>query len=647
MAQQQEIVQSVKLPLFGPEIGYQSTLDDVRNSPQDQLFTNCYPLVNKSPLQDDAGEVRIYSRPGFKNPLEGNNSLLTHLGGTTVAGTASVKAALGIRGLPYECIVLVYSVIDTAVHYLKVIAYRPDVAAPNDAILIGTVNITSYNLDMTTSDVHLTQITNGAGLIGVAMVFHPKAYTTSTSTNSDAYYAITTGSPPAFVAAPGAGSLAAISDGDFPTNTPAKGLVGPLQQLNNVHYVMATDGYIYGSYPSLTGPAFNPDITTWDAAGYTYTGQNLDGGAGLQRYKNHLLAFGQTSCEFFNDEAIAQPSLPIRRTQQAYFKIGLLSAKAICTMDDELYWVGVSGDTNQIALYKLSGYTPEVLSTVKIHNLLRNYKAVFGNNDTSAVNLQVINLNGSRHIVTNIQVQQPTSSDLSAGEAPENQTLYGGLCYCLESNAWWVMAFDNSGVSIADGRPSLFNAITHTGSEIMQWCWIQINTTGTGGYNYGLHPCKMSRINDLSGYYQYDSFRCSSTTGPVIIDSWTIPVKFTTNTYDFGTGDRKTINRLRLIMRTPATDQSDEAESSPLELLNDAGLTLSCSVFKDRKADNTITATAQDLTYTHNLQTLIDNPSFNWNNLGTFRKIKFAVECNTYMALQFLAFEANVRKANH
>jgi hypothetical protein len=99
-------------------------------------------------------------------------------------------------------------------------------------------------------------------------------------------------------------------------------------------------------------------------------------------------------------------------------------------------------------------------------------------------------------------------------------------------------------------------------------------------------------------------------------------------------------------MRIPRTDDS-EALGAPLSILNDAGQTLSCGVYKDRAADNLVTGFSPVISYTHNLQTLIDNPTLNWNNLGTFRKIKFVIQVNTYTPIQFLSLDATVRKAQH
>jgi hypothetical protein len=209
------------------------------------------------------------------------------------------------------------------------------------------------------------------------------------------------------------------------------------------------------------------------------------------------------------------------------------------------------------------------------------------------------------------------------------------------------MAFDYNYRSVADTTATVFNAVTHTGFTVVQWCFVQMNGAfGGAGYNYGLHPCQMFSYANNSQYYYYDEFRVGCSTGPVIKDAYTIPIAFTTNTIDFDTGDRKTMNRLRLTMRTPIVDGS-EAQPEPLPTLNNAGMSLVCSVFKDRKADALGSGTTADITYTHNMQTLIDNPSFNWSNLGTFRKIKFMLECNSYIPLQFQYLEANVRVAAH
>lgn len=632
----QQDVQTIRLPLVGSENPGTYFGSDAGYWP-DQSFVNCFPLVGKNPVQDDSGDVRIVSRANFNYPEETITNLNTILGAGYL--NAVPKAVLGMKGVGNNTIILVaYTTITGANYELRVVDYRPG-TGPTGATLVLTVNLTSYGLSDFNCDVHLTQISHST-YQGFAVSFHPEAYASSTTANSDVYYSwITNPASAATWTWSGGAGGGAIAAAGFPTNTPAKGIVGPVQQLNNVHYIMTVDGFIYGSYPSTTSP-FNPDITTWNTSGNTASYQNPDGGAGLIRYKHHLLAFGQNSCEFFNDEGIAQPSLPIRRTQQAFLKVGLLNAKSICIVNDDLYWLGISGDTGQLGLYRLSGYTAELISSVKINNKLNDRAAYSGM-------LTVMSMHGSTHLLTHV-LSRPMLAwgGTDVDERPENNYLTGQLVYCIDSKVWWTLAFDHQYKDGSYRTPQIYVAQASTGYAPYQYVWVTLGNS-INSYNYSLHCCSLFSYYTMGDYYCYDQFRRDNTNTPILKESWTIPIQWTTNSFDFGTNNRKLLRRARLIMRIPNTDTSEASSDAVIPILNNYGQNLTLSVYKDRKADefnNNATAT---MTYEIALETLIDNPSMNMNNLGHCRKVKFACCTNTYQKLEFLALDVTMTMAEH
>jgi hypothetical protein len=606
----------VQIPLYSTEEAYQAPYNSLnRQSSDRQVLVNMFPVISKDPVRPDEGQMRLLSRPAFNNPNTGNSDLNTHL---TVGKSAPI-AVLGMRSTATEVIIAAYPDYSAPNYFLRIIQYRPGVSN----ILIGSINLTTLGMTTLECVCHLSEISH-LGAPALAITVHP-ARAKSTASNSDGFYAVTTAGY--FTAA----SLQTITDADFPTNaTYTKGITGPIIQLNNVHYVMTSDGFISGSYPQDTGLLY-PDIATWNTYGITTASQDPDGGVALVRYKHHLIAFGTGSMEFFNDEGQAKPALPILRTQQAYTKVGLANSKAWCIIDDDLYWIGNSMDTGSLGLYRMSGYTPELISSVPHSHQMSTGARYWAE-------LYPFYTMGTTHIVTNWEAYPNIDATGSMGtEVPDNVSLFGSWVYCATSKTWWVLAFEftewqGGGFSIGLDCPQIRIAVTSSSTGTNRWIWV----IGDDAVDtIGMHPCKLSE-----GYEAYggslDTFR-ESNSGVSL--SYRIPVAVRTNRLQFNSLNRKTIHKMKIQCMYPSTRST---------LLTTEAYNIYVQVWKDLEIDKwDDAANAPSVTRVLDLEQTAYNPFLTMYNFGTARNYTLQILASLTENLELGHLETTLSLADH
>jgi hypothetical protein len=147
--------------------------------------------------------------------------------------------------------------------------------------------------------------------------------------------------------------------------------------LDGTYYVMTPDGAIYGS-------AIN-DPTSWSALNVIQCQAEPDGGVGLFRTLNLVVAFNSTSTEFFYNagNAVGSPLLPYT---SAFIEVGCAQAYSVAQTDNTLYFMGVTKQKGR-GIYRLNGTSPEYISTPFIDRILNN-------DDLSSVNSIVIRIAG-------------------------------------------------------------------------------------------------------------------------------------------------------------------------------------------------------------------------------------------------------------
>lgn len=144
-------------------------------------------------------------------------------------------------------------------------------------------------------------------------------------------------------------TLTQITSSNYPSAT----AVGQFVSLDGYLFVITSDGKIYNS--DLGSP------TSWNSTSFIQCNISTDGGIGLAKYKNQIVAFNSSSIEFFYNAANATGSPLSRNEQAAILGIGCINAKTIVEIQDSLFWIAPAGAGKGI--YTLDGFKAKKVST--------------------------------------------------------------------------------------------------------------------------------------------------------------------------------------------------------------------------------------------------------------------------------------------
>jgi len=106
------------------------------------------------------------------------------------------------------------------------------------------------------------------------------------------------------------------------------------------------------------------DPTSWGALDYLSFEQTTDTLVGIVKHLNYLVAFGQTSTQFYYDNANPVGS-PLSVSQSYTSEVGCASGDSIVSTDNTVLWVGTS-KTYGRAVYLMDGVSPVKVSTDNI-----------------------------------------------------------------------------------------------------------------------------------------------------------------------------------------------------------------------------------------------------------------------------------------
>lgn len=374
---------------------------------QGQEFINCIPQVEQNSITKE-GTIVVTKRPGLAYV---STSVLVD---GQITGNMTPKDHITMTMLQD---VNVLAVFDHADSKIKILAVRPANGTIYKVGEISGCNVKDYcfltELQITTSSIPYLAV----------------VWTKYDKSASKAYYAASSGG-----VLP-ASTLTQITDTDFPDQqTPAKVCTGRFVQLDLTTYIMTTDGYIYNSDLN--------SITAWNTLGNLQAYNYPDRGIGLIRYKNHIVAMGEASMEFYSDIGQPSPKSPLGRTDQAFIKFGCVDPKCMINIDDNLYWIAASGNVTD-GVWKLEGYTP-----VKISNAKRDMQIANAyNQDDNSYNmyLRSIVTNGVTNLLitgmigyANVPYKSLNTTGMTdAFSTSTSDAVYTTLCYCIDSGAWW------------------------------------------------------------------------------------------------------------------------------------------------------------------------------------------------------------------
>lgn len=146
-----------------------------------------------------------------------------------------------------------------------------------------------------------------------------------------------------------------IVDTDYPAVT-----VPGVVFLDGYFFVMTPDGEIHNS--ALEDP------TSWSALDFITAEMEPDAGVALAKHLNYIVAFGESTTEFFFDAANATGS-PLQRVENAFMFYGCASGHSVVHMNNTLVWMSQTlQQGRQIAV--MNGFAPQIISTPFVERIL-------------------------------------------------------------------------------------------------------------------------------------------------------------------------------------------------------------------------------------------------------------------------------------
>jgi hypothetical protein len=602
----QESQEIIRIPLgAADESRIQSgriTISNTQFGTFDQVYVNCFPVVYKDPLRNDTSTVKLVSRYGINYVGGVPNTPDTAF---TNPNTTSPVAMQSLTMLP-DCVIIAFW--DSTDEEVLIYEYNFRTAGYQ---LVTTITGFTGSPNVWITEINVNNVCNIAVVV-------------DNGTVSEAWN----------IADVGTGTLVGgtvaqyTGGGNFPTElaTPLR-IIGPMLQMNTYVFALASDGYIYNC--ELSGSA--PDLSTWNVLGKVEVSSQPDGPVRMIRYKHHILVLGSSSIEFFNfDSTITAPASPLAATNQAYINFGCVGTNAAIVVDDTLFWVAASKD-GALGLWRLDGYSPVQLSG--------NFNSVYLQLQGGDINLQVIQMHGQRHLITNA-TNQTSYGWLPYTDAfsPTNATLTGIACYCIDTGVWWQWAFEDPATV---GYELLVTRCIYTNGQVI------VPVSNYGHVPIAL-PTPFERADSYSGY---DAFNVKST---ATIAYFRIPYLFMTNTYDFETSHRKTIHRIKLLGDIFHT----YPPSAGLAISPFYGEAVSLWLIATRMDQANYNPAHYDMREINVRDPVTDDTSdtlpqytkqyeFRENRFGHGRRWKFGFAGNFFSPFRFDALEVTVQKGAH
>ncbi len=433
---------TIRIPL----VGSLTNRNDRPPSTKDQQFINCFPEVVRNPITGQ-GKVYLNKRTGFS------------FSSTFVSGGVGSYGSVLWTGNSAAISPPVVSFYDSGFSRTSVWD------AQGSGTQIGG-NIANTNACLSLSE---TMVSTTSNLVGY--------FVDSGTSLIEAWFF------------PQGGAWTQITDADFPPN------IGTPEPLATASGPVHMDGYMF--VMTNNGKIWNSDINSvsaWTASSYITAQASPDGGMGLARYRNLIVAFGKNSVEFFENRGNATGS-PLSSIPSATIRVGCVQFnkvyRSILNVGDTVYWIGVETGSHRIGIYRLNGYQAEKVSTPFIDKIL---------NDNSQ-NLILgfagaMTMHGQTHIY------------MFSG------SLNYSYVFCPDTNIWWInLTLDNQ------------QPLSIVGSNI--------SDTSSGLYSYYVNNQNAQVASTLQGSFTDDA------------QAYTMTVR--TDNIDHGTMNRKFYERIRVV----------------------------------------------------------------------------------------------------
>lgn len=220
-----------------------------------------------------------------------------------------------------------------------------------------------------------------------------------------------------------------VTDANYPPTT-----LWGIVELDGTYYVMNNGG-------DLQGSALN-DPTTWPALNFIRSDGAFQGGTGIIRHLNYLVALYQKGTQFYYDAG--NSPMPIAPVLSASWTVGCWNSRPAIETYDRTYFLGHSSSAGR-AVYMIDGMSMGEISTPYINRILKNA-------DLSHYYGFAVKVNGHNFVVF-------TFTDLNIT-----------LVYDTEVKEWFQWT------SVVNGVEQYFTPLYHVASSANDWLLEQ--TTG-------------------------------------------------------------------------------------------------------------------------------------------------------------------------
>jgi hypothetical protein len=263
---------------------------------------------------------------------------------------------------------------------------------------------------------------------------------------------------------PGGGSLGT------PTLPEASFVPGAVY-LNNFFYIgSSTTNLIYSS--NINNPS------TWSSLASVAFYLTTDSLVGIAKHLNYLVAFGDTSTQFYYDTGNGSNTLnPLAPAASYSFEIGCANGDSIASADNSVMWVGHSR-THGKSVFILDGVSPIKVSTPSIDKILEksdyskvsSYAFKFWGHTLYILTLHDLNITLAYDMTTKMWSQWTQYSQAS-NDQPNPGTFYesyfrpcyyaeiGNQTYLLDDDTAKMYNFSNTTYQ-DDGQPIYCRVIT-------------------------------------------------------------------------------------------------------------------------------------------------------------------------------------------
>lgn len=289
------------------------------------------------------------------------------------------------------------------------------------------------------------------------------------------------------------------SDGTGYTTTDLTGI--GVSGLGNLVFL---DGYLFAV--NLTnGRIYNSTVggvlTTWSSIDYTTPEIYPDRCQWIDKHKNHLVAFGNSSVEFFYDAGIEVGS-PLARQESYTSRVGIVIPnlsgrvqKATASIDDDLYFIGINPQ-NAKSLYRIHNFQVQEIPNYYVNNFL-NHNTISRIQSVVISNDPMIMISGGDG---NIELMYNPKEDnwwmlRSNTTSGTPNTDFPGAAYRLGSMSFYSPTYQNSTILAVQSTTSttLYGYIANSSVTVSSDVYTEIIDLGI---NYYKHIARVDAVGD-------------------------------------------------------------------------------------------------------------------------------------------------------